>query len=75
MIGLIVYMVVFLLAFFVASFAVARCSSCDNPTDPDTFLLLVAVALAWPLTVPLTAAISLLFGVAMLAEKLTRGAK
>lgn len=75
MIGLIVYMVVFLLAFFVASFAVARCSSCANPTDLDAFLLLVAVALAWPITVPLFAAIFLLVGIAKLAEKIAGGAK
>lgn len=72
--GLIVYIVVFLLVFFVASFAVARWSSHD-PTDPDTFLLLVGAALAWPVTVPLTAAIFLLFGIAMLANKLSGDSK
>lgn len=75
MIGLIVYIVIFLLTFFAASFAVARCSYWDDPTDPDTFLRLVAVALAWPFTVPLTAAIFLLLGIAMLANKLSGGAK
>ena len=70
----IVYIVVFLLTFFAASFAVARCS-CDDPTRPDTFLLLVASALAWPVTVPLIAAILLLMGIAILAKKLTGGAK
>lgn len=70
----IVYIVVFLLTFFAASFAVVR-SSCDDPTHPDTFLLLVASALAWPVTVPLFAAIFLLMGIAMLAKKLSEGAK
>ena len=75
MIGLIVYIVVFLITFFAASFAVARYSYYDDPTDPDTFLLLVAAALAWPFTVPLTAAIFFLLGIAMLAESLAGGAK
>ena len=72
---LIVYVVGFLLTFFVASLAVARCCRRDDPTDPDTFFPLVAFALAWPLMVPLTAAILLLLGIAMLAEELTGGAK
>lgn len=75
MIGLIVYVVGFLLTFFVASFAVARCCWCADPTDLDTFFLLVAFALARPLTVPLTAAILLLLGIAMLANGLAGGAK
>lgn len=75
MIVLIVYVVVFLLVFFVASAAVARCCPCSNPTDPEEFLGLAAYALAWPITIPLTAAILLLFGIARLAEELTGGAK
>ena len=67
MTGLIVYIVVFLLMFFVACFAVARWSYQD-PTAPDTFLLLVGAALAWPVTAPLAVAILLLFGIAMLAK-------
>lgn len=74
--GLVVlYIVVFLLLFFAASFAVARWSREKDPTDPDTFLLLVGFALAWPVTVPLTAAIFLLMGIALLANKLAGGAK
>lgn len=71
----IVYIVVFLLTFFAASFAVARYSRCDNPTDPDTLWLLVPSALMWPITVPLFAAILLLVGIAKLAEKMAGGAK
>ncbi len=73
--GLVVlYIVVFLLLFFAASFAVARWSR-EDPTAPDTFLLLVGFALAWPVTAPLAAAIFLLMGIAMLAIKLSEGAK
>lgn len=71
----IVYVVVFLLTFFAASFAVARYCLCDDPTDPGTFYLLVGFALVWPVTVPLFAAIFLLMGIAMLAEKLSGGTK
>ena len=71
----IVYIVVFLLTFFAASFAVARYSCCDDPADPETFFLLVAFALMWPVMVPLLAATFLLMGIAMLAKKLTGGAK
>ena len=71
----IIYVVVFLLTFFAASFAVARYCYGDDPTDPGTFFLLVGVALVWPVTVPLFAAIFLLMGIAMLAEKLAGGAK
>lgn len=74
MIVCIVYVVVFLLVFFAASFAGARCS-CYDPTRPDMLLLLVALALLWPVSVPLTAAIFLLMGIAILAKKLTGGAK
>ena len=73
--GLVVlYIVLFLLLFFAASFAVARWSR-EDPTAPNTFLLLVGFALAWPVTVPLTAAIFLLMGIALLANKLAGGAK
>ena len=70
----IIYVVVFLLTFFMASFAVAR-YYCEDPTDPGTFFLLVGYALMWPVTVPLFAAIFLLMGIAMLAEKLSGGTK
>ena len=72
---LIVYIVVFLLTFFAASFAVARYSCCRDPTDPDTFLLLVGYALVWPISVPWTAAGFLLLGIAMLASELAGGEK
>ena len=72
---LIVYVVGFLLTFFMASCAVARYCWHADPTDPETFFPLVAFVLVWPLTVPLTAAILLLLGIAMLAEELTGGAK
>ena len=75
MISLIVYTVVFLLTFFAASYMIARFSYCDNPTDSDTFLVLVAVALAWPLAIPVAAAIFLLLGIATLAETLAGGAR
>lgn len=71
----IVYIVLFLLTFFVASIVVARCSRCDDPTNPDTFWLLVSSALMWPITIPLTAAILFLIGIAKLAEKIAGGAK
>lgn len=71
----IIYVVVFLLTFFVASFAVARYCRCDDPTDPGTFFLLVGFALVWPVTVPLIAAILFLVGIAKLAEELSGGAK
>ena len=70
-----VYIVVFLLTFFAASFAVARCSCCDDPTDPETLLLLAGFALMWPVMVPLLAATFLLMVIAILAKKLTGGAK
>jgi hypothetical protein len=74
-IGLIVYVVGFLLALFAGSFTIARCCPWDSPTEPDTFLLLMAAALAWPLTFPLVLAIILLLGIARLAEKLAGGAE
>lgn len=75
MIGLIVYIVMVLLTFFVASFAVAHWSWCDDPTDPDTFLLLVGVSLVWPVAILLIMVILPLFGIAMLAKKLSGGAR
>lgn len=75
MIVCIVYVVVFLLTFFVASFAVARYSYRDNPTDPVVFWLLVPFALAWPIMVPITVAIIFLVCIAKLAEELSGGAK
>jgi hypothetical protein len=71
----IVYIVVFLLTFFAASFAVARYCHGEDPIKPETFFLLAGYALMWPVTVPLFAAILLLMGIAILAEKLTGGAK
>lgn len=71
----IVYIVGFLLTFFAASFAVARYCRCDDPADPDMFLPdmflpVVMFTLAWPISVPLTAAIFLLLGIATLAIKM-----
>ena len=71
----VVYIVVFLLTFFAASFAVARYSWRNNPTDPDVLWLLVPSALMWPVTIPLAAAIFFLIGIAKLAEKLAGGAR
>ena len=71
----IVYTVVFLLVFFVASVAAVRRSPCEDPTDPDTFWSSALFALIWPITIPLTATMLLLMGIAKLAEKLARGAK
>lgn len=73
MIG-IVYAVVSLLTFFVASFMVSRYTY-DDPTNPPTFLLLAGASLVWPITVPLAAAILLFLGIATLAIRLARGAK
>ena len=71
---IVVYIVVLLFVFFAASFIVARYSN-DGPTDTPNFILLVGASLAWPISVPLTAAILLLFYVAKLADRLSGGAK
>ena len=71
----IVYTVVFLLVFFVASVVAVRRSPCEDHTDPDTFWPLTGFALIWPITIPLTATMLLLMGIAKLAEKLAGGAK
>lgn len=69
---LVTYIAVFLLTFFVASIVVTR-FGCDDPTSPDTFLPLVAFALVWPVTVPVTAVIFILVCIAKLAIKLSGG--
>ena len=71
----IVYTVVFLLVFFVASVAAVRRSPCKDPTDPDTFWSSAVFALICPIAIPLTATMLLLRGIAKLAEKLAGGAK
>ena len=71
---IVAYIVVFLLTFFAGCFSVARYSS-DDPTEPLNFIMLVGLSLIWPITVPLTTAILLLFCIAKLATRLSGGAK
>jgi hypothetical protein len=72
---LIIYIVGLLLTFFAASFAIACWGGLYDPTEPETFLLLVGYALVWPISVPWTAAGFLLLGIAMLASELAGGEK
>ena len=72
--GIVAYIVVFLFTFFAASFMVARYSY-EDPTNPPTLLLLAGASLAWPITVPLSTVILLLFCIAKLADRLSRGTK
>ena len=67
--GLIAYIAVFIFTFFTASFLIARHTD-ESPTEPSNFLVLVGVSLVWPLTLPLAGATLLLFGIAMLANRL-----
>lgn len=69
--GSIAYIVVFLFTFFAACFVVARCCSLHDPTDPGMFLLLLGLALVWPVTVLLSTAGFILFVIARLAEILS----
>lgn len=73
MIG-IVYAVVSLFTFFVASFMVSRYTY-DDPTNPPTLLLLAGASLMWPITIPLALSLLLLLCIATLAIRLARGAK
>lgn len=68
--GYIAYIVVFLFTFFSACFVVARCDLYD-PTNPETFLMLLGLALVWPVTVVLSTAGFILFVIARLAEILS----
>lgn len=68
-IGLMAYIAVFIFTFFAGCFLVARCAH-ESPTGPTNFALLVGAALVWPITVPLSVAIFLLFGIARLADKM-----
>ena len=72
---LIIYIVGLLLTFFAASLVVAIYCRFYDPTEPETFGPLVGYALVWPITIPFTAAIVLLLGIAMLAKKLAGGAE
>jgi hypothetical protein len=69
---LIAYIAVFIFTFFAASFLIARCTY-ESPTEPTNFFLLVGASLVWPLTLPLAGVTLLLFGMAMLANKLAGG--
>lgn len=70
----IVYVVVCLFTFFVASFMVSRYTY-DDPTHQPTFLLLAGASLVWPITILLAASLLLLLCIAKLAIRLARGAK
>lgn len=72
--GIVAYIVVFLFIFFAASLMVARYGN-ESPTEPPTFLALVAASLLWPITLPLTMVIILLIFIAKLAVILSGGAK
>ena len=68
-IGLMAYIAVFIFTFFAGSFLVARLTH-ESPTQPTNFSLLVGASLVWPITLPLTGAIFLLYGIASLAAAL-----
>lgn len=70
-IGLMAYIAVFIFTFFAGSFLIARIT-CESPTEPDNFLLLMGMSLVWPIALPLTVTVFLLFGIARLAEKLAK---
>ena len=68
-IGMMAYVAVFIFTFFASSFLVARCTH-ESPTEPTNFGVLIGTSLVWPIAVPLTVAIFLLFGIACLAKSL-----
>ena len=74
MTGYIVYMAVFTITFFAASFLIARCTY-ESPTEPSNFLMSVGLSLMWPLTLPLAVTIYLLFVLARMAEALAEKRK
>lgn len=68
-IGIMAYIAVFIFTFFAGCFLVARFTH-ESPTEPNNLTLLAVASLVWPITLPLSVAIFLLFGIARLADKM-----
>lgn len=69
MTGWIAYTAVFTFTFFAASFLLAR-FTCESPTEPSNFMILIGVSLVWPLTLSLAGAVFMLFVIARMADAL-----